>query len=205
VETGDVIPLYQFLFHECIVMHGMMSPGPEPWHLEIANAANGVLGEIPGGVLTGAGTLLDKDTYNWALWEPKVGDPDRGLEMIKAVTSMRRGPGRDYLVLGRMHKSMPVAGVKTVQWTWDGKARAIPAVFDCTWESPDGRFAVALANWTDRPQAVRVAEERLGDQVTEHCSGRGAGRRDRRVRGGTLKVKVPPLSMVLVEQPRASA
>jgi hypothetical protein len=205
VETGDVIPLYQFLFHECIVMHGMMSPGPEPWHLEIANAANGVLGEIPGGVLTGAGTLLDKDTYNWALWEPKVGDPDRGLEMIRAITSMRRGPGRDWLVLGRMHKSMPVAGVKTVQWTWEGKARAIPAVFDCTWESPDGRFAVALANWTDRPQTVRVAEERLGEQVTEHCSARGAGPRDRRVRGGTLKVKVPPLSMVLVEQPRASA
>ncbi len=56
VAPGDVIPLYQFLFHECIILHGMMSPGPEPYHVQIANAANGVLGEIPGGVLTGNGT-----------------------------------------------------------------------------------------------------------------------------------------------------
>ncbi len=77
VAPGDVIPLYQFLFHECIVMHGMMSPGPEPYHVQIANAANGVMGEIPGGVLTGSGTLLDKDTYNWAPWEPRRGDPKK--------------------------------------------------------------------------------------------------------------------------------
>jgi hypothetical protein len=182
VEFGEVVPLYQFLFHECIVLHGMMSPAPEPYHLEIANAANGVLGEIPGGVLTGKGTLLDKDTYNWALWEPTVGDPDRGLEMIRSVTAMRRGPGRDYLVLGRMQKPGIVEGISVIEWKHDGKAHAIPAVFHAAWEALDGRFAVVLANWTDKPSRVRLRDARLGSE-----DGR--------------KVTVAPLSLVMVERP----
>ena len=103
--TENAIPLYTFLFHENIILHGTMSRGPEPFHVPIANALNGVLGEIPGGVLTGDGTLLDKDTWNWAEWEPKVGNPDDGLEMIRVVTALRRGAGKKYLVYGRMHET----------------------------------------------------------------------------------------------------
>jgi hypothetical protein len=200
VEPGDVVPLYQFLFHECIVMHGMMSPGPEPFHLEIANAANGVLGEIPGGVLTGKGTLLDKDTYNWAPWEPAVGDPDRGLEMIRTVTAMRRGPGRDYLVFGRMQKPGVVDGVPIVDWVHDGKPHAVPAVFNAAWEAQDGRFAVALANWTQRPRRVRLRDPRLGGRAVVHVAARNAERFERGSRRGAVTVIVPPLAMVLVER-----
>jgi hypothetical protein len=182
VEFGEVVPLYQFLFHECIVMHGMMSPAPEPYHLEIANAANGVFGEIPGGVLTGRGTLLDKDTYNWAPWEPVVGDPDRGLEMIRAVSAMRRGAGRDYLVLGRMQKPGAVEGIPVVEWNDQGKVHAIPAVFHAAWETLDGRFAVMLANWTGKPRRVRLRDARLGGE-------------------DGMRVTVAPLSMAMVERP----
>ena len=89
------VPLYHYLFHECIIMHGMMGYGPEPYHLPIRNAYNGVLGEIPGAVMIGDGTLLNKNTGNWAPWEPRVGSDDDALEMIRTVTAMRRGPGRD--------------------------------------------------------------------------------------------------------------
>ena len=98
----DTIPLYQFLFHECVILQGMMGNAPEPYHLVIRNAVNGVLGGIPGGVLTGDGTLLDKDTNNWAPWEPKVENSANAFEMIRVVTALRRGPGRDYLIYGRM-------------------------------------------------------------------------------------------------------
>ena len=98
------IPLYQYLFHECIIINGMCSVGPEPFSLTIRNALNGVLGEIPGGVMTGDGTLLNRETFNWAAWEPKVGDNDDALEVIRTVTAMRRGPGRDFLVFGRMQR-----------------------------------------------------------------------------------------------------
>lgn len=199
VSPGEVVPIYQYLFHECIVMHGMMSPGPEPYHVQTANAANGVLGEIAGGVLTGDGTLLDKDTYNWAGWEPKVGNAKDGLAMIRAVTAMRRGAGRDYLVLGRMQKPAPLKGVKTMRWTFSGKRHALPAVFHASWQAPDGRQAVVLANWTTEAQAARLADPRLGDAVIEHTQAKGARRRKRSTPGGKVDVNIPPLAMVLLE------
>ena len=199
VEFGDVVPLYQFLFHECIVMHGMMSPGPEPYHLEIANAANGVLGEACGGVLTGDGTLLDKDTYNWAPWEPKVGSPENGLEMIRTGTAMRRGPGRDFLVLGRMQKPPAIGGIRTVEWTFGAKANAIPAVFHSAWEAPDGRYAVALANWTTGSERVRIVDPRLGARAVVHACARADGRSELNLEPGGREIDVPPLSIVLLE------
>ncbi len=198
-SAGEVIPLYQFLFHECIIMHGMMSLGPEPYHVQIANAANGVLGEIPGGVLTGNGTLLDKDTYNWGPWEPRRGDPEAGLEMIRTVSAMRRGPGRDYLVYGRMQKPGAIEGVVTVKWTLEGKRHAVPSVFHTAWVAPDGRFAVALANWTSRARRVRVRDPRLAQGATEYVVARAASKKARRVAKGYLGVSVPPLAMVLLE------
>ena len=199
VSAGEVVPIYQYLFHECIVMHGMMSPGPEPYHVETANAANGVLGEVAGGVLTGDGTLLDKDTYNWAEWEPRVGNSRNGLAVIRAVTAMRRGAGRSYLVLGRMQKPAAVRGVRTVRWSFGGKRHALPAVFHAAWQGPDCRHAVVLANWTTEAQTVRVLDPRLGEELTEHTQARGAKRRKRAAPHGKVEVNVPPLAMVLLE------
>lgn len=193
------IPLYQFLFHECIVIHGGMGHAPEPYHLEIRNAYNGVMGEIAGGVLTGDGTLLAKDTENWANWEPKVGNNDNALDMIRAVTALRRGPGRDFLVHGRMQKPCKVERVKKVTWDHGGRKHAIDAVFHGCWTAPDGRFAVALANWTTDIQGCTVIESRLGSRATIRKVGRTIGAAKRRIAGGRLTVEVPPLGCVLVE------
>ena len=43
----DTIPLYQYLFHECVVLQGMMGNAPEPYHLALRNATNCVLGGNP--------------------------------------------------------------------------------------------------------------------------------------------------------------
>jgi hypothetical protein len=199
VAWGDIIPLFPFLYHECIVIHGMMSLGPEPYHAETANAANGVMGEIPGGVLTGSGDLLDKDTFAWAPWEPRVGNPARGLAMIRAVTALRRGPGKPFLVLGRMMKPARVEGIPVIKWTFDGKPHALPALFHAAWRSPEGRHGVAIANWTGTARRARVSDPRLGDRVTVHASGRVLTRRTGRARGGRLSVRVPPLGIVILE------
>ncbi len=172
------IPLYQFLFHECIIMQGHMGHAPEPYHLQIRNAYNGVMGEIPGGVMTGDGTLLAKDTENWADWEPKVGSDDEALEMIRAVTAMRRGAGRDFLVFGRMLAPARVRRIEEVSWEHEGSAHVIPSVFHAAWQAPDGEFGIALANWTNGPRRVTVDDARLGGEVRE--------------------IDLAPLSMVLV-------
>jgi hypothetical protein len=120
--------------------------------------------------------------------------------MIRAVTSMRRGPGKSYLVYGRMQKPVMAAGVDTVRWEYEGKERSIPAVFHEAWESQDGRFAVALANWTDRPRTVRLRDQRFGERVVVHVAGHVLSHRESRIRGGALSVSVPSLGMVIAEQ-----
>jgi hypothetical protein len=197
---ANIVPVYQFLFHECIVMHGGMGHAPEPYHLQIRNANNGVMGEIPGGVLTGDGTLLAKDTENWAEWEPRVGSDAEALEMIRVVTAMRRGAGRDFLVYGRMMAPAAVRGVRTVRWKHQGRRHRIPAVFHCAWQAPDARFGIALANWTNQTQRVSVADRRLGQELTEHVVGRRTAARHVRCDRGRLALVLPPLSMVLVSE-----
>ena len=195
---GDAIPIYQFLFHECIVMHGMMGVAPEPYHLEIRNAFNGVMGEIPGAVMIGDGSLLAKNTDNWADWEPKVGNNDYALAMIRAVTELRRGAGKDFLVYGRMQRPCAISGVRMIKWKWQQCPYAIPAVFHGCWTAPDGRYAVALANWTDRPRRVTVQDARLEQGMLLHTAAKGVKSQSAPVRRHCLTVNLPPHSMVLV-------
>jgi len=194
----DFIPLYHYLFHECIIMHGMMGWGAEPYHLPIRTAWNGVLGEIPGAVMTGDGTLLNRDTPNWALWEPKVGSNDDALEMIRVVTAMRRGAGRPFLVYGRMQRPARVEGVRIEEWEWEGRRHAVPAVTHAAWRAPDGRFGVVLANWTTAARAVHIADQRLSGAVTEVVCASDTLERERRTDDGALDIALPPLSIALV-------
>lgn len=168
---GNFIPLYHYLYHECIIIQGGMGNGPEPYHLPTRNAYNGVLGEIPGAVLTGDGTLLNKDTFNWALWEPKVGNNEHALEVMRTVTALRRGAGYDFLVYGRMLSPTQVDDISTITWQQGDRIWHIPAVFHATWQSPDGRVGVVLANWTEHSQRVQLSDERLGTEVTVYTSG----------------------------------
>ncbi|MCL4506169.1 MAG: DUF6259 domain-containing protein [Chloroflexi bacterium] len=157
----DIVPLYQYLFHECVVLQGMMGNAPEPYHLVIRNAVNCVLGGIPGGVLTGDGTLLDKDTNNWAPWQPHVENSAHAFQMIRAVSALRRGPGKDFLVYGRMLRPVQANGIPMVEWHYNGRLNRIPAVFHSAWQAQDGRTAIVLANWTTDSQTVVIEDDRL--------------------------------------------
>jgi len=196
---SNAVPLYHYLYHECIVMQGGMGGGPEPYHLPIRNAFNCVLGVIPGAVLTGDGTLLNKDTFNWANWEPKVGNDDHALEMIRTATALRRGAGKDFLVYGRMQPPAEVTDVATITWEWNSHVYRVPAVFHAAWTAPDGRHGVVLANWTDRRQRVQLTDSHLGEHATMHVSGKKITRRRIVLKDGTATVSIPALGCVLVE------
>ena len=193
----DYIPLYHYLFHECIILHGMMSTGAEPYALPIRNAWNGVWGEIPGAVLTGDGTLLNRETFNWAEWEPKVGSDRDCLEMIRTVTALRRGAGRDFLVYGRMERPARVE-TEVLNWEHSGRSYKVPAVAHAAWQAPDGRFGIVLANWTTQTQTATIVEPRLGAQASVHVCGRTEEHGSRRIADGQLTVSLPGLSCGLV-------
>ena len=198
----DTIPLYQFLFHECVILQGMMGNAPEPYHLVIRNAVNGVLGGIPGGVLTGDGTLLDKDTNNWAPWEPKVENSKNAFEMIRAVTALRRGPGRDYLVYGRMLRPARVKRIPTIEWNYKGRNNRIPAVFHACWQAPDGSVGVVLSNWTTTSQTVIIRQpdlQAVDADLIAHISGSELQTSPVKIKPKGIRLTLPPLSCSLVE------
>jgi hypothetical protein len=193
------IPLYHYLYHELIVMQGGFGTGPEPYHMPTRNAYNLVVGEIPGAVMTGDGKLLNRDTYNWAPWEPDVGDNDDSLTVLATTTALRRGPARDFLVFGRMLPPALVHGVELIGWQFGGKDHQVPAVFHCAWQAPDGRVGAVLANWTTALQEVAVSDERLGCRAAVHISDGDVRTASLEADGGLFKVTLPPLSCALVE------
>ena len=105
------IPLFHFLYHELIPIQGGFGWAPEPHHVALRNAWNLVIGELPGGVLTPSGRLLDRDTVNWAPWDEPVEDEAAGLAVLRSGLALRRGPGREILVFGRMERTARVSEV----------------------------------------------------------------------------------------------
>jgi hypothetical protein len=193
------IPLYNFLYHEFILLQGGFGSAPEPYHMQMRNAYNLVLGQIPGGVIIGSGTLLNKDTFNWAPWKPEVGNNEHSLEMLRTTTALRRSAGKPYLVFGRMLSPSVVEGIKTVRWDRDGREHAIPAVFHSAWNSWNGRFGFVAANWTADDQVIVVSDSRLGSSVRQSVSGKELTSSQVNVARGKVELVLPPLGCSLLE------
>lgn len=197
------VPIYHYLFGDCIVMQGMMGYGPDPYHLVTRNALSGVLGEIPGAIMIDDGTLLNKDSNVllsgcWADWHPPVGSNDDALEMIRSVTAIRRGPGRDFLVYGRMQPPARIDSIETIRWQYDQRHCESPALFHAAWQSPTDVFAIVMANWTTEPQTITIIDPRLGKCATVHIAAQMLDSEVIDIGDEGATVTLPPLSCVLI-------
>ncbi len=193
------VPLYHFLYHELVLIQGGFGYGPEPYHLPIRNAYNLVVGEIPGAVMKGDGRLLNLDTSNWAPWDIEAGDDEHAVRMLRAATALRRGPAEPFLVYGRMLAPAQVEQIETMRWQHGGTDHSIEAIFHAAWQAPDGRFGLVLANWTDQPQALAVADPRLAGAVAQHLSGPSLETKPLSDTGDHIALHLPPLSCALIE------
>lgn len=194
------VPLYSFLYHEFILIQGGFGFGQEPYHMPIRNAYNLVVGQIPGGVVTGDGRLLNRDTINWAPWKPQVGSNEDSVAMLKATTALRRGAGKAYLVFGRMQRPLSDFHPRIMTWKHADRAHRAPAVFEAVWRSPRGGTAAVLANWTKEPQTVAVTDERFRGRLRETTSASAIHSTERTASAQGLEVELPPLSCVLLEK-----
>ncbi|MHB1356123.1 MAG: DUF6259 domain-containing protein [Anaerolineae bacterium] len=194
------IPLYHYLYHECIIIQGGFGMGPEPHHMPIRTAYNLVVGEIPGAVLTGDGRLLNYDTENWAPWEPYIGSNDDAVLSLRAATLLRRGPAKDFLLYGRMQRPAIIEGIQVISWEQGQRMHRIPAVFQGAWQAPDGRYGLVLSNWTNETQQVVVRESRLGAQVTCITSARELAQTQLAAEDGAIRVSIPSLGAALLTQ-----
>lgn len=194
VEENQV-PLYQFLYHEYILLNGGFGYGPEPYHMEIKNALNLVTGQIPGAVVMDDGGIQNQDTDNWAPWGKQPGSAEAGIQMLNTVNTIRRGAAKKYLVYGRMERPVSVLEIARERWQYGKRNNDQPAIFHSAWTAPDGSFAAVLANWTGQKQAVKVNDKRLisglvttvqGTHSEQHVYAEG--------------VEIPAQGAVLIEQ-----
>jgi hypothetical protein len=153
--------------------------------------------------MIGDGSLLNYDTMNWAPWEPKVGDNDASVEMLRRTVALRRGAAKDFLVFGRMMPPARVEGIRTMRWQRGGADHQIPALFHAAWQAPDGRLGLVLANWTEEAQQATIVDLRLGEEVRVCISAQAMSDARQGVAGGRLQVDLPPLSCALIEPWRA--
>ena len=151
-------PLYSFLYHE----YGNGFEGfytnrvnDEALRLSAARAlVNGYIVEF---------TLRDKGRieYDWdQTWTRAVPDQAAILDWAKRINHFRAGVAHDYLVYGRMLRPWAVSGVGERDFGW-GKE---PLVQSATWQAPNGRIGVVLANYADLPESPRVELEGQGSK-----------------------------------------
>ncbi len=151
-------PLYSFLYHE----YGNGFEGfytnrvnDEALRLSAARAlVNGYLVDF---------TLRDKGRieYDWdQTWTRAVPDQAAILDWAKRGNHFRAGVARDFLVYGRMLRPWTVSGVAQRDFGWGRE----PLVQSATWQAPDGRVGVVLANVSDLPASPRVELEGQGSK-----------------------------------------
>jgi hypothetical protein len=74
----------------------------------------------------------------------------------------------------------------------------MPAIFHARWQAPDGRVAIALANWTTEQQAVTLAAESVSAPARVHLHG---DRSESRTLAPASRraLALPPLALAIVE------
>jgi hypothetical protein len=191
------VPLYSFLFHELVPISGGFGFGPEPHHLVTATAMALVVGAMPGGVLQDDGRLMSRDSVNFGDWAPYLGDWEAAADLLRASTALRRGPGRPYLLEGRMERTARITAIPIRRWTHGDRVHRIPAVLHAVWRSPDGTLGLVAANWTDRPVTLRIVDRRFAaprSQTVSTASGITTG-----PSGDPASLTLPPHACLLLE------
>jgi hypothetical protein len=100
-------------------------------------------------------TLRDKGliAYDWdQAWTRAFPDQGAILDWAKRTNHFRTSVARDFLVYGRMQRPWTVSNV-TMRDFGLGKE---PLVQSATWQAPDGRIGIVLANCADQGESPRV-------------------------------------------------
>jgi hypothetical protein len=185
-------PLYSFLYHEYgSGFEGFYTNRVNDEALRLSAARALVNGNMV------VFTLRDKGLieYDWdQTWTRAVPDQAAILDWAKRLNRFRAGIAYDYLVYGRMLRPWTVSGVTRRDFGW-GKE---PLVQSSTWQAPDGRVGVVLANVADLPESPRV--ELPGEGSNKLLLDIDGRKEVREVNlPGVLDISMQPRSLCLIE------
>ena len=143
-------PLYSFLYHEYGNGHeGFYTNRVSDEALRGSAARSLVNGYIVNFTLSDKGLI----EYDWdQLWTGAVPDQPAILDWARRISRFRAGIARDFLVYGRMLRPWTVSGVRERDFG-AGQESLMPSA---TWQAPDGRMGVVLANYSDQIEYPRI-------------------------------------------------
>ena len=158
-RSGNPFPLLQFLYHEFIIGIAGLGMGNINDEAMRANVARAL---VEGYALDL--NLRDKGRINYG-WEYSWSSntvPDQAaiLDWAKRANRFRAGVARDYLIFGRMLRPWKVTNTSKRELV-DGTA---PSVMSGTWQSPSGKIAVVLVNYTNDAESPLVELEGKGTE-----------------------------------------
>jgi len=185
-------PLYSFLYHEYANgFEGFYTNRVNDEALRLSAARALVTGYIVDFTLRDKGLI----EYDWdQTWTRAIPDQAAILDWTKRINHFRAGVARDYLVYGRMLRPWTVSGVTERDFGW-GKERLVQSA---TWQAPDGRIGVVLANYADLPESPRVELEAQGSKKLVLYIGDRKEERDVEL-PSVVDIQMEPRSLCLIE------
>jgi hypothetical protein len=184
--------LYSFLYHEYANgFEGFYTNRVNDEALRLSAARALVTGYIVDFTLRDKGLI----EYDWdQTWTRAIPDQAAILDWTKRINHFRAGVARDYLVYGRMLRPWTVSGVTERDFGW-GKERLVQSA---TWQAPDGRIGVVLANYADLPESPRVELEAQGSKKLVLYIGDRKEERDVEL-PSVVDIQMEPRSLCLIE------
>jgi hypothetical protein len=202
-EIGEAIPLYQFLYHEFIQIHnGIFWDINDPDTLLLKTALACVNGD---GICV---VLREKGKINRGhnvLWERTLLDQNSCITLIRRVNKLRRGTGREYLILGQMQRPPMIGNVSERIFVTDGgKTCRFPAVLSSAWRSPEGLYALVLVNYSSETHnpIIRFDEKSHNGKVYKIRASLVEAEKpitQTITPPSHMAISMPPLSVALVE------
>jgi hypothetical protein len=135
--------------------------------------------------------------YEWDQpWTRAIPDQSTFLDWAKRVNHFRAGLACDYLVFGKMLPPWNVTNVTQRDFGW-GKE---PLVQSATWQAPDGRIAIVLANCADLGESPRLELEGRGIRKLSLYFDDHQKKQDTEL-PGVLDLVMLPRSLAMIEVP----
>jgi len=152
-------PLFSFVYHEYVNgQEGLYTGRISDEGLRASAARALVTGYMVNFSLRNKG-LIHFDLLQTP-WSQAIPDQAAILDWAKRINHFRAGVARDYLIYGRMLRPWTVSGVSQRDFGWGME----PGVMSGTWQAPDGRIGIVLANYADLRESPRLELEGQGDK-----------------------------------------
>ncbi len=186
-------PLYSFLYHEYANGHaGFYTNRVSDEALRLSAARAIIQGYMVNFTLRDKGLI----EYDWdQRWTRAIPDQRAILDWAKRLNHFRSGIARDFLIFGRMLRPWKVSNVTERDFGWGNE----PLVQSATWQAPDGRIGIVLANYADLGETPRVELEGHGAKhLALYIDGQ---RTERRVQlPSVVDIEMQPRSICLIEE-----